>query len=87
MACLRIDHRMIPEPERFLELLAGVIAPEADLIMTIGAGHNLTEFEGRLNCFDSLFNLLTDLGHKPVRIILHKGGSLEEKRITQHLDS
>ena len=82
VACLRIDHRMIPEPERFFELLAGVIAPEADLIMTIGAGHNLAEFEGRLNCFDSLFNLLTDLGHKPVRIILHKGGSLEEKRAT-----
>lgn len=82
VACLRIDHRMIPEPERFLELLAGLIAPEADLIMTIGAGHNLAEFEGRLNCFDSLFNLLTDLGHKPVRVILHKGGSSEEKRRT-----
>ena len=80
VACLRIDHRMIPEPERFFELLAGVIAPEADLIMTIGAGHNLAEFEGRLKCFDSLFNLLADLGHKPVRVILHKGGSSEEKR-------
>ena len=82
VACLRVDHRMIPDPKGFLELLAGVIASKADLVMTIGAGHNLSEFEGRLKCFDSLFSLLIDLGHKPVRVILHKGGSLEQKRRT-----
>ena len=82
VACLRIDHRMIPSSEEFLGLLSSVIAPEADLVMTIGAGHNLSEFEGRLKCFDNLASLLTNLGHNPVRVILHRGGSLEDKRRT-----
>tara|TARA_B100000519_G_scaffold69826_1_gene59598 strand:- start:455 stop:1606 length:1152 start_codon:yes stop_codon:yes gene_type:complete len=82
VVCLRIDHRMIPSPEEFLGLLSRVIAPEADLVMTIGAGHNLSEFEGRLHCFDNLVRLLTNLGHNPVRVILHRGGSLEDKRRT-----
>ena len=82
VACLRIDHRMIPSAEEFLRLVSQVTAPEADLIMTIGAGHNLSEFEGRLKCFDDLTNLLTKLDHNPIRVILHRGGSLEEKRRT-----
>ena len=82
VVCLRIDHRMIPSSEEFLGLLSRVIAPEADLVMTIGAGHNLSEFEGRLKCFDNLVRLLTNLGHNPVRVILHRGGSLEDKRRT-----
>ena len=82
VVCLRIDHRMIPSSEKFLRQLSRVIAPEADLVMTIGAGHNLSEFEGRLHCFDNLVRLLTNLGHNPVTVILHRGGSLEDKRRT-----
>ena len=73
---------MIPSAEEFLRLVSQVTAPEADLVMTIGAGHNLSEFEGRLKCFDALTNLLTKLDHNPIRVILHRGGSLEEKRRT-----
>ena len=80
VVCLRVDHRMIPNSEKFLGQIAQVVAEKADLVMTIGAGHNLSEFEGRLKCFDDLINLLKGVGLKPVRILLHKGGSSEEKR-------
>ena len=80
VVCLRIDHRMIPNPEDFIRLISRVIASEAELVMTIGAGHSLSEFKGRLKCFDDLFDLLAESGHKPVRILLHGGGSSEDKR-------
>ena len=80
VVCLRIDHRMIPSTGKFLALISNVIASEADLIITVGAGHSLSEFEGRLKCLDGLTSLLVKLGLKPVRILLHRGGSLEEKR-------
>ena len=77
---LRIDHHMIPDAEKFLGLIATVIDSNADLIFTIGAGNNLTEFEGRLNCFDQLFTSLTQIGLKPVRLLLHGKGSPQEQR-------
>lgn len=77
---LRIDHRMIPDAEKFLELIGTVIDSNADLIFTIGAGNNLAEFEGRLNCFDKLFAALTRIGLKPVRLLLHGKGSPQEQR-------
>ena len=80
VVCLRIDHRMIPNGENFLQSLGRVIDSSADLIMTIGAGNNLGEFEGRLRCFDELFGLLTEKGLKPVRILLHGKGSPAEQR-------
>jgi hypothetical protein len=77
---LRIDHHMIPDAEKFLGLIATVIDSNADLIFTIGAGNNLAEFEGRLNCFDKLFAALTKIGLKPVRLLLHGKGSSQEQR-------
>jgi hypothetical protein len=77
---LRIDHHMIPDAEKFLRLIETVIDSKADLIFTIGAGNNLTEFEGRLNCFDKLFAALTRIGLKPVRLLLHGKGSTQEQR-------
>ena len=73
--CLRIDHRMIPDSKNFLRLIGSVIDSTADLIMTIGAGNNLVEFEGRLRCFDEMFTSLVELGLKPVRILMHGRGS------------
>jgi len=77
---LRIDHHMIPDAEKFLGLIATVIDSNADLIFTIGAGNNLMEFEGRLNCFDKLFAALTQIGLKPIRLLLHGKGSTQEQR-------
>jgi hypothetical protein len=77
---LRIDHNMIPDAEKFLELIGTVIDSNADLMLTIGAGNKLSEFEGRLNCFDKLFAALTRIGLKPVRLLLHGRGSTQEQR-------
>lgn len=77
---LRIDHRMIPNSASFLQSIAGVTDMEADLVMTIGAGNNLAEFEGRLKCLDELFETLIASGHKPVRVLLHGKGSSAEQR-------
>ena len=80
VVCLRIDHRMVPDSRIFLNLLGRVIDLRADLIMTIGAGNNLLEFEGRLKCFDEMFASLVELGLKPVRILMHGRGSSAQKR-------
>jgi hypothetical protein len=80
VVCLRLDHRMIPEAEQFLQAIARVIDNNADLVMTIGAGNNLDEFEGRLKCFDALVECLTQLDLKPVRVLLHGQGSTAEQR-------
>jgi hypothetical protein len=80
VVCLRIDHRMVPDSRIFLNLIGRVIDSRADLIMTIGAGNNLLEFEGRLKCFDEMFASLGELGLKPVRILMHGRGSSAEKR-------
>jgi hypothetical protein len=77
---LRIDHHMIPDAEKFLRLISTVIDSNADLIFTIGAGNNVTEFEGRLSCFNKLFAALTRIGLKPVRLLLHGKGSTQEQR-------
>jgi hypothetical protein len=71
---------MIPDAEKFLELIGTVIDSNADLMLTIGAGNKLSEFEGRLNCFDKLFAALTRIGLKPVRLLLHGRGSTQEQR-------
>ncbi|NKB33090.1 MAG: hypothetical protein GKR91_08335 [Pseudomonadales bacterium] len=80
VVCLRLDHRMMPDVEQFLKSIASVIDSSADLIMTIGAGNNLLEFEGRLKCFDGLFEYLTQVGLNPVRVLLHGQGSAAEQR-------
>ena len=80
VVCLRIDHHMIPDSKKFIQLIGKVIDSNADLIMTIGAGNNLTEFEGRLQCFDEMSAYLTQIGLKPIRILLHGKGSSAEQR-------
>ena len=77
---LRLDHRMIPDSEAFLISIASVIDSEADVLVTIGAGNNLVEFEGRLKCFDELFSALIQRNQQPVRILLHGKGSSSEQR-------
>ena len=80
VVCLRLDHRMIPDSEQFLNAIARVIDNNADLVMTIGAGNNLDEFEGRLKCLDTLIDCLTQFDLQPVRILLHGRGSAAEQR-------
>ena len=80
VAGLRIDHRMIPDATDFLQRIARVIEQSADLLLTIGAGNNLAEFEGRMHCFDDISQSLEKHGMKPIRIKLHGQGTLQEQR-------
>tara|TARA_B100000959_G_C14982773_1_gene624236 strand:- start:2332 stop:3471 length:1140 start_codon:yes stop_codon:yes gene_type:complete len=80
VAGLRIDHRMIPDAGEFLRLISAVIDSSADMLLTIGAGNNLAEFESRIRCFDALSKLLKSRGMEPIRIKLHGPGSSNDQR-------
>ena len=77
---LRIDNRIIPNAGDFLRQVTAVIDQSADLFLTIGAGNDQFEFKDRLRYFDDLFTALSRAELKPVRILMHKQGSLEEQR-------
>ena len=80
VAGLRIDHRMIPDAREFIQLISTVIDSSADMLLTIGAGNNLAEFESRIACFDALSKLLKSQGMEPIRIKLHGPGSSNDQR-------
>jgi hypothetical protein len=77
---LRIDHRMIPDIREFMEHIANLITQSADLVITIGAGDTVDEFKGRVETIKGIFSLLEEKGMKPVRVVLHGGGTYEEQR-------
>lgn len=76
----RIDHRMIPDSNEFLCRLGSVIDDAADLVVTIGAGHNVNEFKGRREKISELFTSLTQHDLKPVIIRWHSGKTLSAQR-------
>ena len=80
VAGLRIDHRMIPDAREFIRLISTVIDSSADMLLTIGAGNNLAEFESRIRCFDALSKSLKSQGMEPIRIKLHGPGSSNDQR-------
>ena len=77
---LRIDHHMIPDAGEFLSKLARIIDRSSDLLLTIGAGNNLSEFKGRKKFFDDLCIALQGSGLDTVRIRMHGQGTLEQQR-------
>jgi len=77
---LRIDHRMIPDVRLFFELLVRSMDQTADLIVTIGSGFTLEDFEGRINKLSEMYRFLGELGLKPVLIKLHKDGDSVAQR-------
>ena len=80
LVSLRFDHLMLPNVDLFLDLAGKVIADEAHLIMSIGAGHTDDEFRGRIKTINELYNSLIKRKLKPVRIKLYRGKSVKEKR-------
>lgn len=76
----RIDHRMLPDLPTFFRLLSAVIIDGTDFILSIGAGHNLDEFIGRLDKLGEVSDYLNDRGMQTTRFRLYRGGSAEEKR-------
>ena len=76
----RIDHRMLPDVDRFLAGLGQVISDKADLILTIGAGHTLEDFQGRLDKIGEISAHLENRGMQPVRLQWCRGNSPREMR-------
>ena len=75
----RIDHRGFPDVEEFLRLLGPVIADTAHFIITMGSGHSLEEFNGRVNTMKTFNEQLQKFGLEPFHFVWHKGKNMEEK--------
>lgn len=80
VAGLRIDHLMFPDVPAFFSQLAPLLEPSADLVITVGAGHSLEEFKGRIATIAEMFGYLEDRGLEPVRIKLYLGDTPEQQR-------
>jgi len=82
VAGIRIDHEIIPDVSSFFNQLLPVLDTVSDFIISVGAGHTVKEFEGRINLISTLFKYLKKYGLDPVRIVLHGSGSFEDQRNT-----
>ena len=80
IVALRIDHRMLPDIQLFFKLISKCMDQSADLIITMGSGHNIDDFKGRVNKLNEIFDFLFKLKLKPSLIKLHGEGSLEQQR-------
>ncbi len=80
VVAFRIDHRMLPDVPAFFDAITSVISPQADFIMSMGAGHDESEFLGRTNKIQEIRSFLVACGHSPTHICLHQGKTLAERR-------
>ena len=77
---LRIDHRMLPDIPLFFKLVSNCMDQSADLIVTMGSGHTIEDFEGRINKLNEIFEFLLKHKLKPTLIKLHGEGTTEQQR-------
>ena len=82
VAGIRIDHRMVPDVSRFMSKLAANLDASADFVFSIGAGHDLEDYHGRIIVMGKLFDYLKQRGMSPVRINMHGAGDVEQQRLT-----
>ena len=82
VAGIRIDHRMVPDVARFMSKLAKNLDTSADFVFSIGAGHNIDDFEGRVIVMGKIFDYLKQRGMSPVRINMHGAGDIKQQRET-----
>lgn len=76
----RMEPVMLPDIDRFVDLLDPVIAETADLVISIGAGDATEEFADRLAKMDEISASLSRRGMKPVRIKWCRGNTVEQQR-------
>lgn len=80
IVALRIDHRMLPDIPQLFKLITISMDQSADLIVTIGIGHTIDEFKGRIEKINEIFEFLKTIKLKPTLIKLHNDGTLEQQR-------
>lgn len=69
----RMEHKALPDVDRFVELLRAVADDRADLVITIGAGNTDDEFNDRRGKLEEIHHCLSDRGLKPTRLLMHSG--------------
>ncbi|MEE8429245.1 MAG: hypothetical protein V3S33_07070 [Gammaproteobacteria bacterium] len=75
---IRIDHLIIPDVAAFFSQLLPVIEPGAILIITMGSGNNLEEFQGRMTLMQKLHSYLLGKRMAPLHFQMHAGDDLEQ---------
>lgn len=75
---IRIDHLIIPDVAAFFSQLLPVIEPDAILIITMGSGNNLEEFQGRMALMEKLHAHLRRKKMAPLHFQMHAGDNLEQ---------
>ena len=79
---LRIDHRMLPDIKEFFKLIYCCMDQTADLVITMGSGFTVEDFQGRVDKIQEIFDYLNKLKLEPVLIKLHDQGNIHTQRAT-----
>lgn len=79
---LRIDHRMLPDIKEFFKLIYYGMDQTADLVITMGSGFTIEDFQGRVNKMQEALDYLNKLKLEPVLIKLHDQGDINTQRQT-----
>lgn len=82
IVALRIDHRMLPDIKLFFKLIYSCMDETADLVISIGSGFTLDDFQGRVEKIQEMFNYLDKLKLEPALIKLHDQGDIATQRAT-----
>lgn len=80
IAGIHIDHRMIPDPGAFIASLRPVLEERASVLLSVGAGDTLEDFDGRIAVMEALAGQLAARGLHPVRLRLFEGESRDVQR-------
>lgn len=75
----RIEPRAFPDSLRFLKALGSVITDSADLVMTMGSGDDIEQFQHRTDVFDAIAAELKNRDMQPYRLKFHQDGTLHEQ--------
>jgi hypothetical protein len=76
----RVDQIMFTNVAGFFAGLIPTLADISELIMTIGAGHSLEQYEGREQLMAEMSGYLSRRGMSPVRLRLAFGESAKDRR-------
>jgi len=77
---IRVDHGMIPSVPDFFAMMLPLLDERAELLVSVGAGHTLDEFTGRIALMQRIHDFLRACGLNPLHLKLHGGVDEEQQR-------